>query len=151
MRALIVLPVILLAATLAATKPVNAESSFRLHRSLDAPREANVPVCDDAKVLARMTKNFRRTNIRYRENALEFATVEKIRETDYLINTDELTPRRFCAAHVHLTDGTHPTVYYMIVDQGGFAGVRWGVNSCVSGHDPERAHGADCRSVRKPF
>lgn len=110
-----------------------------------------VPLCDHPRVLTKITKRFHKTNVKYRHSDLAFDRIENVRETDFISNPSDETDRRFCAAHVHLTNGTHPTVYYLIQERNGLASLSWGVDFCVTGHDPERAHGDTCRSLRAPF
>lgn len=110
-----------------------------------------VPFCDNGKVLKKITKKFAKSNVRYNDPSIAFTQIEHIRETSFLENPTDQNDRRFCKAHVHLTNGTHPTMYYLIQEHEGIASLRWGVEYCVSGHDFERAHGARCRSLKAPF
>ncbi|MEP3525325.1 MAG: hypothetical protein ABJN24_07845 [Hyphomicrobiales bacterium] len=113
--------------------------------------DGKVPLCDNPKVLAKITKRFHKTNVKYRHSELAFDRIEHVKETDHLTNPSDETDRRFCKAHVHLTNGTHPKLYYLIQERDGIASITPGVDFCVSGHDPERAHGDNCRSLRVPF
>lgn len=128
-----------------------ADHKIQLHIPAELRGDGSVPACDNARVLKKVTKRFRRNNIHHRDSDLEFDRLEQVRETDYVANPADQNDRRFCAAHVHLSDGTHPTVYYLIQERDGVASLGWGVDYCVSGHDIERAHGANCRSLREPF
>ena len=46
------------------------------------------------------------------------------------------------------SNGRKRTVYYLIEEDNGFAGARWGVSYCVMGLDPWRYKDGYCRTVR---
>ncbi|MEM8838331.1 MAG: hypothetical protein AAGE89_09580 [Pseudomonadota bacterium] len=110
-----------------------------------------LPLCDHGPVLNKISKRFARVHKFYRDSDLALGEITSVRETAERLDVPEASNRRFCAAHVSLTDGADTTVYYMILDQGGLASIGWGVDFCVQGYDYERAHGAECRSLRAPF
>lgn len=110
-----------------------------------------LPVCEDQKVLSKITKRFDRVQQKYHETDLQILDIAEIRETDERIVVEEETDRRFCVAKAELSDGNQPHIYYMILEGGGLASFGWNVNYCVNGYDFERAHGDKCRSVKKPF
>lgn len=113
--------------------------------------EGKVPSCNDDSVLNKITKRFRRNNIHHLDSDLAFERIGRVRETDFLKNPKDQNDRRFCAAHAHLNNGKHPTLYYLIQEHHGLASISWGVDFCVNGYDFARAHGSSCRSLREPF
>lgn len=119
--------------------------------TLEIRGNGKVPLCDNAEILNKITKRFHKTNLKYRDNDLAFESVDYVRETDYISNPSDEIDRRFCVADVDLNDGTQSTVYYLILERNGVASIGPGVDLCVIGHDPERAHGDECRSVKAPF
>lgn len=110
-----------------------------------------LPQCEHPGVLSKISNRFDKASRKYRNSDLTLEKIEDIRETEFVGNPSDQTDRRFCSAKAYLTDGTHPAVYYLIQEHHSVASIRWGVEFCVSGHDPERAHGADCRSLRDPY
>ena len=113
--------------------------------------DGKVPLCDDAKVLKKITKKFAKINVRYNDPKIAFTEIEHVRETSFVPNPTDQNDRRFCKAHVHLTNGSHPSMFYLIQEHEGLASLGWGVEYCVIGHDFEREHGANCRSLKAPF
>jgi len=73
-----------------------------------------VPLCDDEKVLKRITKRFAKANVEYNDPSIAFTEIEHVRETSFTPNPTDQNDRRFCKAHVHLTNGTHPSMFYLI-------------------------------------
>ncbi|MEO1066458.1 MAG: hypothetical protein AAFW47_03670 [Pseudomonadota bacterium] len=128
-----------------------ADTNDLVHKPIDRRGEGKVPQCDDPSVLNKISKRFAKVQFKFRDSDLEFSNLERVRETGFEPNEIDQNDRRFCAAHVHLTDGNHPTLYYLIQEHEGLASIGWGVDYCVNGYDFERAHGAHCRSVRSPF
>lgn len=129
----------------------SADHKTRFHIPAELRGEGKVPYCDDGGVIKKITKRFRKNNIHHRDNDLEFERMEEIRETGFVKNPSDNTDRRYCAARVYLTNGKHPTVYYLVLERDGLASLTWGVDFCVSGLDFERAHGSHCRSLRAPY
>ncbi len=56
--------------------------------------------------------------------------------------------RRYCGATAELSDGKRRTIWYLIEDRMGFAGVGDGVEFCVSGFDRWFVYNGRCRVVR---
>ena len=57
-------------------------------------------------------------------------------------------PRRYCSVVADLNIGKPRTVYYSIIENGGFVGRDYGVEWCVSGLDYHRAYAPDCKMAR---
>lgn len=149
MRALILLPAFIL--TLSSMGTAMADHRTRFHIPAELRGAASVPACDNPRVLKKISKKFRSNNVHNFDSTLKIENLTQARETDYIGNPADQNDRRFCVADSTLTNGTHPTVYYLIQERHGGASLKWGVEYCISGFDPERAHGADCRSLRAPF
>ena len=135
----------------ASVSTAHADHKLRFHIPSEFRGAGNVPECDANKVLKKLKKRFKRNEIHHRDSNLKFDRFENIRETDFITNPADRNDRRFCAAHVHLTNGKHPQVYYLIQERDGLASLTWGLDYCVAGQDIERAHGENCRSLRQPF
>ena len=56
--------------------------------------------------------------------------------------------RRYCGAVAHMTDGTERTLWYLIEDGMGLAGMGDAMEFCISGLDPIHAYGGRCRVLR---
>lgn len=105
------------------------------------------PECDDAKVLGRIVERF---------NWAEDATWQRGFYVDHLERTRERMvqsthvspiPRRYCRAHARLTDGTHPTMFYLIEGGQGFAGNQFNVEFCLQGYDRWNEYDGSCRAL----
>ncbi len=111
----------------------------------------NTPSCNSPTLLKKITRQFNKKSEKAGSGNLQITQIENVRQTDLNSKSAKFGERRYCAAHIHLSNGTHPTLYYLIKESYGFTGLTSGMNFCVIGHDRVRAHGAKCRSVRKPF
>jgi hypothetical protein len=107
-----------------------------------------LPVCDEAKVLSRVTNKFAYYDAHVMGGDLTIAHIGDIRETRVDVNGPSLIPRRYCDATATLSDGRRSEVVYLIEFQAGFASIHWGVQSCLPGYDPYRVYGSWCRSIR---
>ena len=107
-----------------------------------------LPVCDEAKVLAKVTNKFAYYDAHIIGSGLAIADITDIRETKVSIHGPSLIPRRYCHAVATLSNGRHSELVYLIEFQAGFASIHWGVQSCLPGFDPYRVYGAACRSIR---
>jgi hypothetical protein len=107
-----------------------------------------LPVCDEAKVLARVTDKFAYYDAHIIGSGLTIADIGQIRETKVNIDGPSLIPRRYCHATATLSNGKRSELVYLIEYQAGFASIHWGVQSCLPGYDPYRVYGAWCRSIR---
>lgn len=107
-----------------------------------------LPVCDEAKVLAKVTDKFAYYDTHIIGSGLAIADIGQIRETRVDVNGPSLIPRRYCNATATLSNGKRSELVYLIEYQAGFASIHWGVQSCLPGYDPYRVYGAWCRSIR---
>ena len=107
-----------------------------------------LPVCDEAKVLAKVTDKFAYYDAHIIGSGLAIAGIDRIRETKVSVDGPSLIPRRYCDATATLSNGKHSELVYLIEFQAGFASIHWGVQSCLPGYDPYRVYGAWCRSIR---
>ncbi len=74
---------------------------------------------------------------------------DKVRQVAFRPWGEEYQPRRYCAARAFVSDGTRPpvkhTVYYSIIEDGGFIGFSWGVEWCVVGLDRGWGYAPNCK------
>ena len=108
-----------------------------------------VPACADRIVLADVTeKAGYRGQLPY-QHPVDVTGYDRIVETRYVYPYGPgLRVRRWCQARAHLADGHTRQVYYLIESNAGFAGINFGVESCMAGRDLWNVHGGDCSTLR---
>lgn len=109
---------------------------------------AQFPACHDVPVEFRIIRNFNWAERNTWHRGLEMLEVRKMEEKRTVYWRNSPIARRYCVGNARMSDGTHRTVYYLIEDQGGFAGRNWDVEFCVMGLDPWRVYDGYCRAVR---
>lgn len=126
-------------------------------------RFPSFPQCDDAKVLGQIVKRFNKAEDNQWKRGFYLEDIRRVRERKVLgegyenreITDDyhdvpmneQLIPRRYCRGHAILTNGRHPTLFYLIEGGQGFAGNRFNVEFCVNGLDPWREFDGSCRAL----
>jgi hypothetical protein len=108
----------------------------------------HIPPCDSDWALHTISWRFGYKEWRYwgsRDSLTQFGPV---REIAYRPWGPDYTPRRYCQAKVRVSDHRDTTVYYSIIEGGGFAGASWGVEWCVVGYDHNLAYAPNCRAAR---
>ncbi len=117
---------------------VNASSAFAI----------GFPQCEDPKVEARIIKDFNWAERKTWQRGIQLMQLSKMHEHRTVNHEGSVVTRRYCMAKAHLSNGKHRSIYYMINDRGGFAGIWWRVTHCVIGLDPWRNHDGHCRAIR---
>jgi hypothetical protein len=112
-----------------------------------------VPTCTDPSVIGAVTERFAATEGDDWNSAAAIVTVSNPHQIAYRPWGPDFVVRRDCAAEAAVLDRTAPpvrdhAVYYVVVDQDGFAGVGWGVQWCVVGYDRAYAFAPDCKMMR---
>ena len=106
--------------------------------------------CSNSEILARIQSKFRHqvTHVPHLPD-VDIVEFRKIHQHRY-IPFGEKRPiaRRYCGATAQLSDGRRRTIWYLIEDRMGFAGVGDGVEFCVSGFDRWFVYNGRCRVVR---
>ncbi len=126
-------------------------------------RYPSFPQCDDSKVLGQIVKRFNKAEDDQWNRGFYLEDIQRVRERKVLgegyenravtddyhdVPMDEqLIPRRYCRGHAILTNGRHPTLFYLIEGGQGFAGNRFNVEFCVNGLDPWREFDGSCRTL----
>jgi hypothetical protein len=125
--------------------------------------DAQLPTCDDPGVIGRIQGRFNGREPTYWNSSLQLSSVDRIRETHFRPNGQDLIPRRYCTGRALLSDGKYHTLTYNLVEDGGITGwhgsfffglVRfptagsYNVEWCVSGLDRHRSYAPDCRMAR---
>jgi hypothetical protein len=106
--------------------------------------------CSNGEILARIQSKFRHqvTHVPHLPD-VDIVEFRKIHQHRY-IPFGEKRPiaRRYCGATAQMSDGRRRTIWYLIEDRMGFAGVGDGVEFCVSGFDRWFVYNGRCRIVR---
>ena len=80
---------------------------------------------------------------------VDIADLREIHEHRYLpYGEDWPIARRYCGATADLSDGRSRTIWYLIEDGMGFAGIGDNVEFCVSGFDRWMVYNGRCRILR---
>lgn len=128
----------------AANAPANAAGPG------DAPANmgAEVKVCADARMLARITERFAWAERNTWRRGYQVATIEAPRQRYSVFNGPSMIGHRHCRAVALMTNGAKRTLFYTLSAGMGLASIGDGVDFCLAGLDPWRVHGAACRSLR---
>lgn len=106
------------------------------------------PLCTDAKVEKRILKDFNWAEKKTWQRGFDLVGLSRMHEHRTVSYEGSIVTRRYCMADAHFSNGTRRSIYYMINDHGGFAGLWWRVTHCVNGLDPWRNHDGNCRAIR---
>ncbi|HZZ59940.1 MAG TPA: hypothetical protein VFE63_02035 [Roseiarcus sp.] len=109
---------------------------------------ANVPACEDLRVLSKITLRFDDTENEYWGGQHSIGGFERIREIGFRSNGLDYIPRRYCVARALVIDRRAPppqrprarTTIYQVGASTGPLGMMWGVEWCVVGFDRELAY-----------
>lgn len=107
-----------------------------------------VPPCDSSWALRVISSRFGYKERKFWHSPASLTQFSHVREIAYRPWGPDYVPRRYCYAKVRISDLHSTKVYYSIIEKGGFAGVGWGVESCVVGYDRNFAHAPNCRAAR---
>ncbi len=152
------------AAVLAATfLPASANSPRGRAEERVFAYDAQLPACDDPGVVGRIQSRFDGREPRYWNSNLQLTGVDRIRETHFRPNGQDLIPRRYCTARALLSDGKYHRLDYNLVEDAGITGwhgslffglvrfptsASYNVEWCVSGLDRHNTYAPDCRMAR---
>lgn len=107
-------------------------------------------VCGEAWVLNKISRRFayQVRNVPHLPN-VQITDFRRINERRYLpAEEDWPIGRRYCDARVALSDGRERTIWYLIEEGQGFAGIGDNVEFCVSGFDRWMVYDGACRILR---
>lgn len=106
--------------------------------------------CAEPKVLKKIVSRFDH-QVKNVPNLPDVAIVDfhGVTEVRYIPESeDRPIARRYCTAHVDLTDGHNRQIWYLIEGGMGFASIGDGVEFCVSGFDRWLVYNGFCRVLR---
>ena len=139
----------LLAATLAASGMIAAPVAIAADM-IEGVYASDPGACAHPRVLARISNRFdyQVRNVPHLPN-VSIDAFHRIGQTRYLpAHEDRPVERRYCHARVALSNGKHRTVWYLLENPWGFAGVGTSVEFCVSGFDRWKVYNGNCRVLR---
>jgi hypothetical protein len=149
LRAGIVAAAAVAAVLFACASDLRAAGPLEKNFWLSGPRyDAVVPLCEEPGPLERVQSSFAAKEGGFWNSKLEIVAFEKVREVAFRPWVADAIPRRFCRAVAVVNDGVKRPVYYTIAEDGGFAGVNWGVDWCVVGLDRNLAYNPACNMAR---
>lgn len=106
--------------------------------------------CEDPHIVAKIVDRFRYQafNVHHLPG-LRISELRDIHEHRYLpYSEDWPIARRYCGGTVDLSDGRSRTIWYLIEDGMGLAGMGDNVEFCVSGFDRWMVYNGRCRVLR---
>ena len=119
------------------------------------PYTANLPDCDNADVLERLSSRFAEKEAAFWHSDLHAISYDRVGAYGWRANGRDYIPRRYCAARVLMSnDRQYWATYTISEDLGiigfgfGLAAYRFGLEWCVAGLDRNGAHGSGCMAVR---
>ena len=116
---------------------------------LDGPiQQKSFPQCHDVKVLGRVVERFNWAEEKTWHRGIYLKDIERVRERRVQNTHTSGIPRRFCRGHARLTNGRHPTLFFMIEGGQGFAGNGFNVAFCIVGYDRWNEDNSSCRTLR---
>ena len=120
-----------------------------------APFYADLPPCDDTRVLYDIAARFHQTENEYWGGVYAIGGYDRVRDIGFRADGLSFIPRRYCVARAFVVDPKAPpelkkphTVVYSIGANVGIIGQPSGVEWCVVGFDRMRAFAPDCYALR---
>lgn len=109
---------------------------------------ANMPNCGDPAPLSEIMTRFHERESEFWRTGLEIMAFEDVREIGFRSNGLDYIPRRYCQAHIAMSDQKVRLVSYSIVKDTGGIGDQFGVEWCVLGLDRFDANAPNCKMAR---
>lgn len=112
------------------------------------PYVADLPLCGDPSVLARVANAFAEKEAQFWNSTLTIVDYERILPLAWRPWGLDVLPRRYCTATATTSDGRRHRVDYSVREDLDFIGNGWGVEFCVQGLDRNWAFSPACRMAR---
>jgi hypothetical protein len=124
-----------------------ALSAFGFTPAFAEGPNGKVAECSNTKVLSVIDRRFDHAFLHKGEIAID--SIDKIHQ-HRLVPATERSPitRRYCGAVASMSDGSERTLWYLIEDGMGLAGIGDNVEFCVSGLDQMKAYDGRCRVLK---
>lgn len=108
-----------------------------------------LPSCDAGRVIQQIIEKAAYADARQWHTGIVVDGVDRAHQTRHVGSPGAgLRERRWCEARAHMSDGRTRQVFYLIEGHAGFAGIRYGVESCIAGRDFWNVYGGNCRAIR---
>lgn len=114
---------------------------------LDLLVKPSFPQCHDVKVLGKIVERFNWAEENTWNRGFYLEDIERVRERVVQNGASQQIPRRYCRAHARLTNGRHPTLFFLIEGGQGFAGNGFNVEFCLNGYDRWNEYDGSCRTL----
>jgi hypothetical protein len=112
------------------------------------PFDSVLPACADAAPLNEILARFHERETEFWRTGLEIVAFADVREIGFRSNGLDYIPRRYCQAHVQMSDAKLRSVSYSISKDFGGIGDQFGVEWCVNGLDRFDANAPNCKMAR---
>ena len=114
-----------------------------------APAKAEPGGCTSSSVLSFIDSRFDSKAARYLHSDIDIIGLDRVGTGRFEgRNATHSVERQYCHVRATMSDGRKRTIWYLIERNWAFAGLGTSVEFCVSGLDPWRIYGRDCRSLR---
>ena len=134
-------------AVLAFGHAAEAANPMELNFGLFGPAyDGRVKPCEAA--LGTITNQFHEKESTFWNSKLQITGYGNIHEIAFRPWQSDNIPRRYCGGSVMLSDGRPRSVYYSIIEDGGFSGFGQGVEWCVTGLDRNWAYNPLCNAAK---
>ncbi|HEY8384375.1 MAG TPA: hypothetical protein VIL09_19720 [Microvirga sp.] len=114
----------------------------------EVPFDANIPVCNDATILAEITSDFSRRESRFWNSSLQIVAYDRVRQVAWRPWGLDTIPRRFCSGIVTTSDGHRRQIHFSVREELGFIGTFWDTDWCVEGLDRHYAYAPRCKQAQ---
>ncbi|MFN3481513.1 hypothetical protein [Rhabdaerophilum calidifontis] len=101
----------------------------------ERPWSAQLPACDDARVLGRIQSKFSEAERRYWNSPAEIVGFDKVRQAAFRPHGLDLIPRRYCQATAIMHDRRRLVLRYAVIEDAGPVGLFDDVQFCLDGYD----------------
>jgi hypothetical protein len=146
-RTLLAVWLVALAALTLTSGAARAANIFEKGFWMEGPRyDSKLPPCE--RMLWDLSWNFAEKERTFWNSDLKIIHYTNVREIAYRPWQSGSIPRRYCTAQAHISDGKVRTVNFSVIEDGGIAGFRDGVEFCVIGLDRNWAFNPACRMAR---
>ena len=108
----------------------------------------NVPACSEPLALGTISNHFAETERMYWHNGANIVSYSNVKEIADKPWGEGFVPRRYCQATIVTNDTKQHTIYYSIIEDGGWQNLTWGVEWCIPEYDREFAYAPKCTMAR---
>jgi hypothetical protein len=140
------------AAGLSAAQARSARQEIAPAEEREFPFDAQIPGCQDAGVLEKITYQFAEKEAKFWNSTLTITAYDSIERTAWRPWGVDFYPRRFCSAVATTSDGVRRRVDYSVRESLGIIGATYGVEFCVHGLDRNLSYAyasaSSCREAR---